>query len=78
SILIIIGILASMFLLTLVLLLYAKHFNRSTANNRSYNQNQASTSEQCDSGVDRAVVNSLPIFKFSSLSGPHKDGLECA
>lgn len=67
-----------MFLLTLVLLLYAKHFNRSTANNRSYNQNQASTSEQCDSGVDRAVVNSLPIFKFSSLSGPHKDGLECA
>ncbi|EOA20765.1 hypothetical protein CARUB_v10001094mg [Capsella rubella] len=30
-----------------------------------------------NSGIDRSVIESLPVFRFGALSG-HKDGLECA
>lgn len=37
----------------------------------------ASTAGRKNSGIDRVVIESLPVFRFQSLSG-HKDGLECA
>jgi hypothetical protein len=48
SIAVIIGVLTTMFSLTFLLLLYAKHV---------------------DAGLDRAVVEALPMFTFASLQG---------
>lgn len=31
-----------------------------------------------NSGIDRVVIESLPVFRFQSLKGRHKEGLECA
>ncbi|ONK69607.1 uncharacterized protein A4U43_C05F24750 [Asparagus officinalis] len=78
SIAVIIGVLTTMFSLTFLLLLYAKHCKRDvdTTYGRG-NAAQSFTAEHRNSGVNRSIVNSLPVFRFGSLTG-HKEGLECA
>ncbi|XP_050226052.1 RING-H2 finger protein ATL43 [Mercurialis annua] len=82
SIAVIFGVLTTMFSITLLLLLYAKHCKRS---NFYHNGDAArpgggaatAPEGRKNSGIDRAVIESLPIFRFSSLRG-QKHGLECA
>ncbi|KAF3452742.1 hypothetical protein FNV43_RR03175 [Rhamnella rubrinervis] len=78
-----------MFSITLLLLLYAKHCKRGTLiavgyggshsmNSRGGGINAPNLSSyRKNSGIDRSVVESLPVFRFGSLLG-QKDGLECA
>eukprot|EP01018_Ginkgo_biloba_P002549 Gb_13077 [translate_table: standard] len=79
SIAVIIGVLTTMFSLTFLLLLYAKHCKRNA--DRMFSGDDSGPPPAMArarlSGVDRAVVEALPIFKFSSLKGL-KEGLECA
>ncbi|GJN39242.1 hypothetical protein PR202_gb28347 [Eleusine coracana subsp. coracana] len=85
---VVVGILTSVFSITFLLLLYAKHCKRSAA--ESSGPYGSSTSgggaggggngaggRGRNSGVDRAVVESLPMFRFGALRG-QKEGLECA
>ncbi|XP_042054746.1 RING-H2 finger protein ATL43 [Salvia splendens] len=67
------GVLTTIFSITFLLLLYVRHCKGSSyaSASRGY---PASTR---DSGINRKVIESLPMFRFSSLRG-HKDGLECA
>ncbi|XP_071725412.1 RING-H2 finger protein ATL43-like [Rutidosis leptorrhynchoides] len=73
SMTIIIGILTTIFSITFLLLLYAKHCRR-THNPYPLAVRAA---ERINSGIDRTIIESLPVFRFGSLSG-QKDGLECA
>lgn len=81
-----------MFSLTFLLLLYAKHCKRGVGDGAlgvgvgvggggggpGYGGYPSSgAAERRHSGVDRAVVESLPVFRFGSLRG-QKEGLECA
>ncbi|KAF3781099.1 RING-H2 finger protein [Nymphaea thermarum] len=81
SIAVIIGVLTTIFSVTFLILLYAKHCKRSAviarAGHPSYAYGGAPSSYRRNSGVDRKVIDSLPVFRFASLRGP-KDGLECA
>ncbi|KAL3532767.1 hypothetical protein ACH5RR_006288 [Cinchona calisaya] len=89
SVAVIVGVLTTVLSLTFLLLLYAKHCRRGGENNpfssSSYPpiNNPFSSSSyppitaRKNSGIDRAVIRSLPIFRFASLTG-QKDGLECA
>ncbi|KAH6779481.1 hypothetical protein C2S52_010718 [Perilla frutescens var. hirtella] len=78
----IVGILTTMFSITFLLLLYVKHCKRGSS---SYANTTSSTSwrgypyppTRRNSGIDRKVIESLPMFRFSSLRG-QKEGLECA
>ncbi|KAJ0746414.1 putative transcription factor C2H2 family [Helianthus annuus] len=77
SMTIIIGALTTVFSITFLLLLYAKHCRRS--NNR-YPPSELTAvrfSDRDNSGIDRTIIESLPVFRFGSLTG-QKDGLECA
>uniref|UniRef100_A0A0D3GKB2 RING-type E3 ubiquitin transferase n=1 Tax=Oryza barthii TaxID=65489 RepID=A0A0D3GKB2_9ORYZ len=82
---VVVGILTSVFSITFLLLLYAKHCKRSAAESSGpYGSGGAFGSsggggagERRNSGVDRAVVESLPVFRFGALRG-QKAGLECA
>lgn len=84
SLAVVIGILAVMFVLTFLLLVYAKFCHRrSPAPDRNAaaaegerNPAAISSSERF-SGLDKTVVESLPFFRFSTLKG-RKEGLECA
>ncbi|XAR69473.1 hypothetical protein NMG60_11001066 [Bertholletia excelsa] len=78
SIAVVVGVLSALLTAIFLLLLYAKHcrsgsFYYSTTRRR----NTQSAGKRKVYGVDRAVVESLPIFRFGSLRGD-KDGLECA
>ncbi|GFY98206.1 RING/U-box superfamily protein [Actinidia rufa] len=77
SIAVVVGVLTTMFSITFLLLLYAKHCKRG----RGYSGNSAGrvppSAARKNSGVDRTVIESLPVFRFGSLRG-EKDGLECA
>ncbi|PKA51391.1 RING-H2 finger protein ATL43 [Apostasia shenzhenica] len=84
SVAVIVVVLTTMFSLTFLLLLYAKHRRRQAAAVSSSNSSGLSGSahggthaDRRSSGVDRAVVESLPLFRFESLRG-EKEGLECA
>ncbi|RAL37183.1 hypothetical protein DM860_004105 [Cuscuta australis] len=93
SLAIVIGILSILFSLTFLLLIYAKFCHGPPAgtapagaagaggsvHNGSLLEFQAGLirSRSQSSGVDKTVVESLPLFKFSSLKGS-RDGLECA
>ncbi|XP_022728779.1 RING-H2 finger protein ATL43 [Durio zibethinus] len=81
SIAVIVGVLTTLFSITFLLLLYAKHCGRNNNNPFSYTHASSlvsgSVSERKNSGINRVVVESLPLFRFSSLRG-QKDGLECA
>jgi hypothetical protein len=77
SIAVIIGVLTTMFSLTFLLLLYAKHCKRSPNIGPEEIFPPPRALFQTDSGIDRSVVEALPMFSFGSLQGM-KDGLECA
>ncbi|KAL1559840.1 RING-type E3 ubiquitin transferase [Salvia divinorum] len=81
SLAVVIGMLAVMFSLTFVLLLYAKFCHRAASFQSTANSHQIHDglprSRSLASGVDKTVVESLPFFRFSSLRGS-RDGLECA
>ncbi|XP_022144841.1 E3 ubiquitin-protein ligase ATL42-like [Momordica charantia] len=73
----VIGILGVMFLLTFVLLLYAKFCHRRSVRGDSVNHPAQIRSSSRHSGIDKTVIESLPFFRFSTLKGS-KEGLECA
>ncbi|KAM7481274.1 hypothetical protein LguiB_005857 [Lonicera macranthoides] len=88
SVAVIVGIVTTIFSITFLILLYIKHCKRGSFNNNNHHHNNnvygssflaapGSGGSRKNSGIDRIVIESLPIFKFGSLSG-HKDGLECA
>ncbi|KAK6158966.1 hypothetical protein DH2020_006280 [Rehmannia glutinosa] len=79
SLAVVIGMLAIMFSLTFILLLYAKFCHRaSSVHNTTHRiQDGLVRTTSLASGVDKTVVESLPFFRFSSLKGS-KDGLECS
>ncbi|KAI3444189.1 hypothetical protein Pfo_000854 [Paulownia fortunei] len=70
---VIVGIFTSIFAITFLLLLYVKHCKRGAYANTS----RGYPPSRRNSGIDRKVIESLPLFRFSSLRG-QKDGLECA
>ncbi|KAJ1260639.1 hypothetical protein BS78_10G248300 [Paspalum vaginatum] len=84
---VVVGILTSVFSITFLLLLYAKHCKRSAAESSGpygagagaggASSGPGAAGDRRNSGVDRAVVESLPVFRFGALRG-QKDGLECA
>lgn len=81
---VVVGILTSVFSITFLLLLYAKHCKRSAAESSGpYGAGSGASGgggpgdRGRNSGVDRAVVESLPVFRFGALRG-QKEGLECA
>ncbi|XP_031251956.1 RING-H2 finger protein ATL43 [Pistacia vera] len=79
SIAVIVGVLTTMFSITFLLLLYTKHCKG--GNGVRYGNHTGpvppSLTARRNSGIDRTVIESLPIFRFASLRG-QKDGLECA
>uniref|UniRef100_A0A7N0TID6 RING-type E3 ubiquitin transferase n=1 Tax=Kalanchoe fedtschenkoi TaxID=63787 RepID=A0A7N0TID6_KALFE len=80
SVAVVVGLLTTTFSITFLLLLYAKHWHRATNAYGGSPPTALSTSNNSkrkNSGVTRAVVDSLPVFRFASLAGP-KEGLECA
>eukprot|EP00249_Psilotum_nudum_P008666 c21432_g1_i2 orf=246-1922(-) len=76
---VIVGVLTTMFAITFLLLLYAKHCTANSADTLRSDDEPATAPVPIvlDSGVDRAIIEALPIFSFASLRGP-KEGLECA
>ncbi|KAK2445477.1 RING/U-box superfamily protein [Trifolium repens] len=87
SVAIVISVFTVLFSVTFLLLLYIKHINNTTnaetinIESSSYGGSGGGISSfsagRKNSGVDRSVVESLPIFKFGSLTG-QKEGLDCA
>nr|XP_043622422.1 RING-H2 finger protein ATL43 [Erigeron canadensis] len=78
SMTILIGIITTIFSITFLLLLYTKHCRRNS-NSSSYPRHTVSVhlTDRINSGIDRTIIESLPVFRFGSLTG-QKDGLECA
>ncbi|OEL18092.1 RING-H2 finger protein ATL43 [Dichanthelium oligosanthes] len=85
---VVVGILTSVFSITFLLLLYAKHCKRSAAESSGHygagsggggfgSSGAGAAGDRRNSGVDRAVVESLPVFRYGALRG-QKEGLECA
>ncbi|XP_011079276.1 RING-H2 finger protein ATL43-like [Sesamum indicum] len=74
SIVIVVGILTTIFSITFLLLLYVKHCKREIYESSNSRGRPLSRG---NSGINRKVIESLPMFRFSSLMG-QKDGLECA
>lgn len=72
----IVGVLATTFSLTFLLLLYIKHCNGVAGSNANHD-GDTDLQERKNSGIGRSVVDLLPAFKFGSLRG-QKQGLECA
>ncbi|CAI0399338.1 unnamed protein product [Linum tenue] len=77
SLAVVVAISTTVFSVTFLLLLYAKHCKRPPESARNPPYHGANNLARKNSGVDRSVIESLPLFRFSSLRG-HKDGLECA
>ncbi|XP_010423421.1 PREDICTED: RING-H2 finger protein ATL43-like [Camelina sativa] len=87
---VVIAVLTAFFSLTFLLLLYVKHCKRRNDGVYSNHQQRFAVSRygggyyaggvvlgRKNSGIDRSVIESLPVFRFGALSG-QKDGLECA
>ncbi|GFY96203.1 RING/U-box superfamily protein [Actinidia rufa] len=77
SIAVVVGVLTTIFSITFLLLLYAKHCKRGQGYSGNSVGRVPPSAARKNSGVDRTVIESLPIFRFGSLRG-EKDGLECA
>ncbi|KAL5549824.1 hypothetical protein UlMin_005055 [Ulmus minor] len=83
SIAVVVGVLTTMFSITFLLLLYAKHCKRGTLVVVGYGAQYPTSgtlpisNTRKNSGIERSVIESLPVFRFGSLTG-QKDGLECA
>ncbi|KAK1293327.1 RING-H2 finger protein ATL43 [Acorus calamus] len=78
---VIVGVLTTMFSVTFLLLLYAKHCTQTSAaaaSSGGYGGHHiVSAANRRNSGVGRSVIESLPVFRYGSLRG-QKEGLECA
>ncbi|PSS01787.1 RING-H2 finger protein [Actinidia chinensis var. chinensis] len=77
SIAVVVGVLTTIFSITFLLLLYAKHCKRGQGYSGNSVGRVPPSAARKNSGVDRTIIESLPIFRFGSLRG-EKDGLECA
>ncbi|KAG7541093.1 Zinc finger RING-type [Arabidopsis thaliana x Arabidopsis arenosa] len=89
SLAVVTGVLAIMFALTFVLLVYAKccHIDlRSGSGDRRRHDrrlrqgiffNRSTASSDRFSGLDKTAIESLPLFRFSALKGS-KQGLDCS
>ncbi|KAK8515558.1 hypothetical protein V6N13_139464 [Hibiscus sabdariffa] len=81
AVFIFLAVLSVLFCIIFLLLLYSKRCgNYSDSNPFSYTHASALVSVVSagrNSGINQVVVESLPLFRFSSLRG-QKDGLECA
>ncbi|KAJ4913363.1 E3 ubiquitin-protein ligase ATL42 [Raphanus sativus] len=89
SLAVVTGVLAIMFTLTFVLLVYAKcchiDLRSGTGDGRRQDRrilqgiffNRSTNSSDRFSGLDKAEIESLPLFRFSALKGS-KQGLECS
>lgn len=81
---VIVGVLTTLFSITFLLLLYAKHcrgVHRSRSGQTGHYHYRAGAfgdAGRKNSGIDPLVIESLPVFRFASLMGGQKDGLECA
>lgn len=75
SIAVTVAVLTTMFSITFLLLLYAKHCKRGRV--VVVGHRPSSAADRKNSGIDRTVIESLPVFRFGSLRG-QKEGLECA
>eukprot|EP00249_Psilotum_nudum_P008667 c21432_g1_i3 orf=3-539(-) len=75
---VIVGVLTTMFAITFLLLLYAKHCTTNVEVTFRSDDGRATAPipRILDSGVDRAIIEALPLFSFASLQG-QKEGLEC-
>ncbi|XP_049359727.1 RING-H2 finger protein ATL43 [Solanum verrucosum] len=81
SIAIVVAILTTIFSIVFMLLLYAKHCKREGTfgtTSGGLTNNLHSSSFRKNSGIDRTVIESLPVFRFGSLRGQKAEGLECA
>ncbi|KAK6783771.1 hypothetical protein RDI58_017225 [Solanum bulbocastanum] len=84
SIAIVVAILTTIFSIVFMLLLYAKHckregtFGTTSGGLTNAGLNLHSSSFRKNSGIDRTVIESLPVFRFGSLRGQKAEGLECA
>lgn len=83
SIAVIVAVLTTIFSITFLLLLYTKHCKRGSFIILTYGSQYPSSRMappsfiRKHSGIDRNVIESLPVFRFGSLRD-QKDGLECA
>ncbi|KAE8712561.1 putative xyloglucan endotransglucosylase/hydrolase protein 26 [Hibiscus syriacus] len=78
SLAVVIGILCVMFALTVFLLIYARLCNRgASAVQGDHHPGMLHLTRSRFSGIDKKVIESLPLFRFLSLRGS-KQGLECA
>ncbi|XP_010558086.1 PREDICTED: RING-H2 finger protein ATL43-like isoform X2 [Tarenaya hassleriana] len=76
SIAVLVGLLTTVFSVTFLLLLYVKHCKH--RNGAVYVQhNHRRFDGRKNSGIERTVIESLPVFRFGALTGD-KEGLECA
>lgn len=76
SMVVIIVVLAGIFSVVFLVLLYAKHCTGDGIVVVTATPTRAATARK-NSGIDRGVVESLPVFRFGSLRG-QKEGLDCA
>lgn len=86
---VVIAVLTAVFSLTFLLLLYVKHCKRRNGNLYVNHPQRFAISGygggyyggggggRKNSGIDRSVIESLPVFRFGALRG-QKEGLECA
>lgn len=82
NIAVVIGVLSIAFSLLFLVLAYAKfcqsnHSNFADGDPHHRNLQELVRSRSRFSGIDKAVIESLPLFRFASLRGS-KEGLECA
>ncbi|PKU70373.1 putative RING-H2 finger protein ATL12 isoform X1 [Dendrobium catenatum] len=82
SIAVVIGIFSIMFSLTFLLLMYGKFCHANGANlftttGIMISGNRIHRDDGRASGIDKAVIESLPFFRFSALKGS-REGLECS
>ncbi|KZV52336.1 RING/U-box superfamily protein [Dorcoceras hygrometricum] len=76
----VVAFLSATFLLTFLLLLHAKFCHRGAPdirNARGRIRDGVFRLRPASSGVDKAVIDSLPCFRFSSMHGS-REGLECS
>lgn len=80
SLAVIVGIIAMMLSVTFLVLAYAKFCHRNRPRppySDTQNDQGLNGARPRFSGIDQKVIDSLPLFRFSSLRGS-KEGLECA
>nr|ADK92879.1 ring H2 finger protein [Hypericum perforatum] len=79
---VVVAVLTCIFSITFLLVLYARHCKVGVTGGGTSSAGMTSAATLAtgrkNSGIDRAVVESLPVFRFGSLSGRQKEGLECA